>query len=439
MNDDTKDELRAVFDEVIEACDPQRLVADHVRLDDSALCVGERRYDLDAYDKIYVVGAGKAAAPMAVGLEDILGNRIDEGLVVVREGYAQPTRVVEVVEASHPTPDARSIEAGQRIARLCRSATADDLVLVLISGGGSALLIQPAAELTLDDVQTTVDALVTSGADIQSVNTVRKHISAVKGGHLAAAIAPATSASLILSDVIGNDISSVASGPTAPDTTTFADALAVFERHDLFERVPGAITDHLRRGRDGEFEETIKPGADAFERAQHLIVGDARTAADAAQQAFERRGCDAATLATELVGEAGEVGRVIAALGKQAARSGHARPRVWVLAGETTVTVRGEGLGGRNQELALAAAIDIDSFSDLYIASFATDGTDGPTDAAGAIVDGRTITAIRDAGLDPRARLDDNDAYPALDAADALVRTGPTRTNLNDLVVILGR
>lgn len=439
MTDDPRSTVRQIFEEVLAACDPASLLTERVRLDDEHFELGDTSYDLAQFERILVVGAGKAGAPMAAALESVMGERINSGLVVVREDYGGPAERIDIVEAAHPIPDRRSVQAGARIREICESAGAEDLVLVLLSGGGSALLVEPATDLTLEDMQATVDELVNSGAAIQQINTVRKHLSALKGGQLAATIAPATSATIILSDVVGNDLSTIASGPTVGDPTRFSDALAVVEQYDLLDVLPAAVIEHLRDGSRGELRETPGPGDAVFADASHLIIGDGRTVAHAARQACERRGWSARVLATRLTGEAREVARVVAAIGEEAAYNANGAPGAFIMTGETTVTVRGEGLGGRNQELALAAALTIDGVDDLSIASLATDGTDGPTDAAGAIIDGQTAHSIREAGLDPRSRLADNDAYPALDAVDALVRTGPTRTNLNDLVMICFR
>jgi hydroxypyruvate reductase len=429
-------QLTAVFRQVVAECNPTRLVEAKITARRDALVIGGKSYDLSSFEAIDVVGFGKAAAPMARAVEDALGERIRHGLVVAREGYAMPTRHIEVVEAAHPVPDERSVRAAGRIRDICESAGDRDLVVVLVSGGGSALLVEPAGDISLDDMQQTVDALVTSGADIRAINTVRKHLSAIKGGRLARAIHPATSVSLILSDVVSSDLSSIASGPTAPDDTRYRDALDVLERHHLRETVPESVLLHLERGAFGELDET--PGRDdpSFDRCRHVLIGDTRTVANAARRACEERGWTTDTLATRLEGEAREVGRVVAAIGREMSGREHDQPTVQILAGETTVTVRGDGLGGRNQELALSAAISIEGVDGLLVGSFATDGTDGPTDAAGAIVDGRTYERIRDAGLEPREHLRDNDAYPALEAASALIQTGPTMTNLNDLIVI---
>ena len=436
MTSDTTSALRRVFDEVLDACDPASLLAEHIHLDDEHLEIGDTSYDLATFERIFVVGAGKAGAPMAAALETILGERIDRGLVVVREGYGGPTERIDIVEAAHPTPDGRSVDAGARIREICEAAESGDLVLVLLSGGGSALLVEPAAGLSLRDMQTTVDELVSSGADIHQINTVRKHLSTLKGGQLAAAIAPATSATIILSDVVGNDLSTIASGPTVPDPTTFEDALSVIVRYNLLESLPASVIEHLQEGARGQFPEPPKPGAPVFADTNQVIIGDGRTVARAAAQACEGRGWSAHILATQLTGEAREVARVVAAIGEEAVHDADGTPGAFIMTGETTVTVRGEGVGGRNQELALAAALRIDGTDRLQIASLATDGTDGPTDAAGAVVDGETADALRRAGLDPHAMLADNDAYRALDAVGTLVRTGPTRTNLNDLIII---
>ncbi len=285
------------------------------------------------------------------------------------------------------------------------------------------------------------DALLRSGAAIHEVNAVRKHLSQVKGGQLARHIVErgARAAVLVLSDVVGSPLDAIGSGPCAPDPTTFADAWAVLQRHDLLAGVPTAARDHLRRGMDGNIAETPKPGAPLLERVQHVVVGDNRAAAQAAVERARRLGLHALLLSTFVEGEAREVARVLAALVKEEARTGHPlpRPACLVLGGETTVTVRGDGLGGRNQELALAAALALDGWPDVLVVTLATDGSDGPTDAAGAIVDGETAARARAQGLDPLDHLARNDAYPLLNAVGDLIVLGPTGTNVNDLVFLL--
>ncbi len=435
------DDLRRILRTAVEAVSPEGCVERAVRLDGDSLRVQDIEYDLSSVERIIVVGVGKASARMAAALEEILGERIASGLVVTADGYVVPTRRIEVVEAAHPVPDARGLEAAGRIAALVDSARAEDLVIVLISGGGSALLTLPAPPVTLTDLIETNRLLLLSGARIQEINTVRKHLSQLKGGQLAKRAFPAQVVSIILSDVPGDPVDMIASGPTVPDPTTFADAVAILDRYQLWKRVPAAVRERLTAGVEGGLPETPKPGDPAFAQARCVIAGSGTIAAEAAQREGERLGYNTLLLTTTLEGEAREVGKVFAATARELVASGRpiSLPALILAAGETTVTVRGAGKGGRNQELALAAALGISGIPGVVIASLGTDGRDGPTDAAGGIVDGDTIGRMHAGGVDPWDALARNDSYAALGAVDALIRTGPTGTNVADLVAVLVR
>jgi glycerate 2-kinase len=437
------DVILAVQRAALAAVDPGGAVRRQVRRQGDLLTIAGRNYDLAATGRIWVVGGGKAAASMTATLHTVLGDRLAGGLVVTKYGHATPslagggdTGPVEVVEAGHPLPDEAGVAGTRRMADLLALATGCDLVLAVISGGGSALLTLPAEGLSLADVQRTTDLLLRSGATIVELNTVRKHLSQIKGGGLARLAGGTSVVSLVLSDVVGDPLDAIASGPTVSDPTTFADARDVLERYALVERLPSAVRQRLQAGLDGRVADTPKPGAALFQCVQNVIVGNNRLAAEAAIQAAHGRGLNALLLSTFVEGEAREVARVAAALAKELV--GHDRPvrkpacLVW--GGETTVTVRGGGLGGRNQELALAAALAMDGLPNVLFVALGTDGTDGPTDAAGAVATGETAARARALGLDPVAHLDDNDAYPLFDALGDLIRTGPTGTNVNDLL-----
>ena len=398
-----------------------------------------RSYDLAAVDRVLVVGAGKAAAAMAAALHSILGDRLSGGLVVTKYGYASAgTGPIKLVEAGHPVPDEAGVAAARQMADLLAGGTGQDLVLAIISGGGSALLALPAAGISLADLQTTTDLLLRSGAPIGEINAVRKHLSQVKGGGLARLAAPSPVLGLILSDVVGDPLDAIASGPTAPDPTTFADAWAALERYGLTEQVPAPVRSRLQVGQRSDLPETPKPGAPLFDKVQNILVGSNRLAAEAAALEAQSWGLNALLLSTFVEGEARQVARVAGALAKELVHYDRPAPRpaclVW--GGETTVTVRGTGRGGRNQELALAAALALDGVPNVLLAALGTDGTDGPTDAAGAVVTGETVARARALGLDPAAHLTNNDAYPFFDALDDLIRTGPTGTNVNDLLFL---
>jgi len=432
-------DLREILSAAVDAVDPGVAVRAAVRISRGRLGIGDHRYDLRHIRHVYVVGGGKADAPMAAALEEILGDRITGGLISVKYGHALPLRHVEVAEAGHPLPDEAGLRAAERILEILGRAGRDDLVICLISGGGSALLPLPAAGLDLAQKIRLTDLLLRSGATIQEINAVRKHLSRIKGGRLAEAAAPAQVAVLILSDVVGNPLDAIASGPAAPDPTTYEQALAVLRRHGLEDQVPGSVLEVLRRGARGELPETPKPGNPVFRRVRTVVIGSNEHAARAAVAAARARGYRPLLLTTFLEGEAREAARVFGAIARSVQEHGAPlRPPACLLAGgETTVTVRGPGQGGRCQEFALAAAQAIRGRRSIIVGAFGTDGTDGPTDAAGAMADGTTVERARRAGLDPAAALAANDAYPFFSALGDLIVTGPTRTNVNDLYVAL--
>jgi len=414
----------------LAAVAPGAAVRCQVYLEGDALIVAGRRYDLSEYERVLVIGGGKAAVPMTAAVADILGSRVHAGVVVTKYGHStseSPISGIQILEAGHPVPDENSVRGAQAIADLARQATKRDLILCLISGGGSALLTLPVPGITLSDLQAITDALLRSGATINELNTVRKHWSRIKGGNLARLVAPATLITLVLSDVVGDPLDVIASGPTVPDPTTVTDGQAVLDRYGIWPH------------RSVPFQETPKPGDPAFERVQHVLVGSNRLAALAAVEKARQLGLNALLLSTYVEGEAREVGRIAAALAKGIRTHGDPLPSpaclVW--GGETTVTVRGEGQGGRNQELALAAALALDGWPGVLVMALATDGTDGPTDAAGAIATGETVARARQLGLDPQAALSANDSYTLFDALGDLVRTGPTGTNVNDLLFVV--
>ena len=431
--------LDRILTAALQAVEPSQAVRSALRVEDGALAAGDQRYPLANLRRVLVVGAGKASAPMAAAVEEVLGDRLDlTGSVTVRYGHAAPTRRVQIREASHPVPDAAGVQATEAILELLRSAGEHDLVVCVISGGGSALLTLPVDGISLADLQQTTDALLRSGASIGEINTVRKHLDQVKGGGLARLAAPARLLTLVLSDVVGNPLDAIASGPTVPDTTTWADAAGVLDRYQLWDVVPAAIAERMRAGRDGRLPDTPKPGDPIFERVQTVVVGSNLLACEAAAVEAERQGLRSLVLTTFVEGEAREVARVLAGLLREVAASGHPLPRPCCLiaGGETTVTVRGRGTGGRNQELALAAAYGLRGLSDVLLASIGTDGNDGPTDAAGAWVDGASLDRAEALGLDAGRHLADNDSYAFFDRLGDLIRTGPTRTNVNDVYVL---
>jgi len=432
-------DLWQIAQAALNAVTPEECLRRAVRMEEEHLSVGGRTFDLAQIERIIVVGMGKASARMAVALEELLGDLISTGLIVTADGYLVPTQRVKVVEAAHPIPDARGLAAARRIASLVDAAREKDLVIVLISGGGSALLTLPTSGITLSDLSRTNELLLRSGAKIQELNIVRKHLSQVKGGQLAQRAFPAQVLALVLSDVPGDHLEAIASGPTALDPTTFNDARQILQCYGLWGEVPPSVRARIEAGVCGDVLETPKPGDQSFLKVQNVIVGSGSVAAAAAQAEGKRLGYHTLILTTTLEGEAREVGRVLATLAREEISFGRPikPPALILAAGETTVTVRGNGKGGRNQELALSAALGIEGLSQVAIASLGTDGRDGPTDATGGMVDGGTVARLRGQGIDPERCLAENDSYQALSKAEDLIITGPTGTNVADLCFVV--
>jgi len=414
----------AIFRAALAAADPAAAVTRHLE-----------RLRLSRFDNVYVVGAGKAGVSMAAAAERVLGRRVAAGWLNVKEASGSRLRRIELHECGHPVPDPRGVEGAGRILRLVESAGPRDLVICLISGGASALLPLPAAPITLAEKQAATRLLLASGADIHEINTVRKHISRIKGGHLARLAAPARVEALLLSDVIGDAPGAIGSGPTAPDASTFAEALAVLDKYALRAQVPAPLRERLERGARGELPETPKPGDPLFARVRNTVVGSNRLALEAAARRARELGFRTLLLSSQVQGETREIARMHAAIAREIAATGRPiRPPACVITGgETTVTLRGDGRGGRNQEFVLAAALDIAGMPRTVVFSAGTDGTDGPTDAAGALADGATLARKPDA----RAYLDRNDSYRYFEALGDLVKTGPTHTNVMDVRLVL--
>ncbi len=430
--------LDDLLSSALRAVDPEQALLRCVRLRQSDLTVGPERYQLSPRTRIAVVGVGKAAAPMARALERALGPRVTGGCVVTKYGHGLPTGRIEVLEAGHPIPDRAGEAAAHRILATVRGLRAQDLLFVVISGGASSLLPGPAQGLTLEDKQRTTDLLLKSGATIQEINTVRKHLSIVKGGRLAGAT-KARVVGLILSDVLGDDLASIGSGVTAPDPTTFTAARSVLTRYHLWNRIPQAVRTVITRGCRGRTRETPKPGSALFRRVQNCIIGNNQAAVDAVAETAWRHGVVPFILTTTLTGEAREAAKAFGSLARQVVDRGRpvGRPCCIIAGGELTVTVKGSGTGGRAQEFALAAAKEIAGLRRVWVVGFGTDGTDGPTDAAGAVVDGRTWQRATAHGFDPGRALKHNDAYPLFKRLGHLIISGPTGTNVNDLYLLI--
>jgi hydroxypyruvate reductase len=415
---------RTIFQAALSAADPAGAVARHLK-----------RRDFSRFRNIYVVGAGKAGASMAQAAERVLGRRIAAGLLNVKYGHTVKLRRIELNQCGHPVPDENGVAGAERIARIAAGAGKDDLVICLISGGASALMPAPAEGITLEEKQATTRLLLASGANIHEINTIRKHISRIKGGQLARLAAPARIESLMLSDVIGDNLDVIGSGPTAPDASTFADAVGLLDRYGIRERVPAAVRERLEQGARGALPETPKPDDPVFARVRNTIVGSNRLALAAAASRARALGYRTLVLSSEVQGEAREIARMHAAMASEMARTGRPikPPACIITGGETTVTLRGDGLGGRAQEFALAAAIDIAGLENVVVFCAGTDGSDGPTNAAGAVADGQTIGRKPDA----RSYLDRNDSYHYFESLGDLVITGPTNTNVMDVCIVL--
>jgi glycerate 2-kinase len=439
MAEDQKKALEHIFRAGIEAVDPERAVRKYVRRKGNRLFVGDRSYALDRFKRILLIGAGKGTAPMAKALEEILGDHLTEGWIIVKYGYGMPLEKTHTMEAGHPIPDEAGLKATEVVLDQIRECTEEDLIICAFSGGGSALLPAPSPPINLDQKQETTRLLLDSGATINEINAIRKHLSGTKGGWLAKTAVPATLVSLILSDVIGDRLDVIASGPTVPDESTFADCTEIIQRYDLVSRLPETVAEYFRQGAAGIVAETPKVGDPAFSRVQNLIVGNNRGALLAAQEQAISLGYKTMILSSQIEGEAREVAQVFAAIGKEICQAGlPISPPACVLAGgEPTVTIQGKGKGGRNQELALACAISIDGWDRIFLLSAGTDGTDGPTDAAGAIVSGLTCRRARQADLNPYSYLLANDSYSFFESLGDLLKTGPTRTNVMDIICIL--
>ena len=433
-----KDAL-AIFKTALKAADPVEAVLRFLRRDGETLIAGARRYPLPGFEKVWVIGAGKASAAMAQGVERVLGKRIAGGVVCVKYGHGAPLKRATVHEAAHPVPDEAGVEGARRILEMAANAGPKDLVICVISGGASALTPCPAGSISLAEKQQTTKLLLECGASIHEINTVRKHISAFKGGRLAAAAAPATLVTLMLSDVIGDSLDVIGSGPTVADESTFGDTRSILARYGLLSRIPASVSEWIADGCDGMIEETPKPGDPVFRKTQNLVVGSNRLAVDAAAKKARELGYRPLVLSTFVEGETREVARVHAAILKEvrAASRPVKAPCCVISGGETTVTIRGDGLGGRSQEFVLAAAIDLAGMPNVAVLCGGTDGTDGPTDAAGAIGDGLTVARAKEKSLDPRDYLARNDSYHFFDALGDLVKTGPTRTNVMDVRLLL--
>lgn len=439
-----RQDLLDIFNAALVAVDPYNAVLKVVCFEHNQLQIAGAKYNLESYEHIIVVGAGKATARMALAVETLLGGNIAAGLIVVKEGHTAPLSIIDQVEAAHPVPNEAGIAGAQNILHMVRAADEKTLVICLLSGGASALLVAPAAGLTLQDKQYTTGLLLNAGAAITELNAVRKHLSMVKGGGLARAAYPAQMVTLILSDVIGDPLDVIASGPTAQDNSTFAEAWAVIVKYGLQEKLPPRVVDYLQRGSARQVPETVKENDPCLDITHNVIIASIRQALVAAKEKAGQLGYVSKTISATLQGEARDAARFLA----QAARAELAvmqpnERRCLLCGGETTVTVCGTGKGGRNQELALVFALEIEGWQGVSLLSAGTDGGDGPTDVAGAMVDARTAALARSLEIDPRKYLDNNDSYTFFQDLDTVagaqshLKTGPTGTNVMDIQIVL--
>jgi len=430
---------RALFEVAIKAVDAEQCVRRFVHLDGDVLHIGDQDYDLSHYKRILVVGMGKASPQMGVALEGILGDRIAGGVINTKYEHGESLQHIEVVECGHPVPDEAGVEGANRILSLLHEADEQTLVICVISGGGSALTPAPVDGVSLRDKQETTRLLLACGANIVELNAIRKHLSRIKGGGMARVAFPATVVALMLSDVIGDPMDVIASGPTVPDTSTFQTCMDILDKYDLLEKIPDAVRSRFEAGLAGDIDDTPKPGDEALLRVQNLVVGSNGLAVSAAAEKARDLGYNTLVLSTRVEGEAREVAYVYAGIAKEIVDSGQplVAPACVISGGETTVLVRGHGKGGRNQELALSAAIQLAGYDRVVMLSGGTDGTDGPTDAAGAIVDGQTITRANKKDISALAHLKNNDAYHFFKPLDDLIMTGATGTNVADVAFVM--
>jgi glycerate 2-kinase len=423
----------------LNAVDPKQLMKSKLSLKNSILKVNQYSFDLKKFKNVYVIGGGKASGSIAEALEQILGRHIANGLVNIPHGSKHKTEIIKFQEANHPIPDKSGVEGTRRMLEIAEQAKKEDLVICLISGGGSSLMPLPRGGITIKDKRELTNMLLKCGATINEINTVRKHISDFKGGWLAKKAYPATVLNLILSDVVGDPLGFIASGPTVPDSTTFSEAIKVLKKYGLWDKASVSVKKVLSIGEKGLIPETPKAKDKAFKKVYNVIIGNNRFASLAAREQLRSAGLNTLLLTSTMEGEARHVGVMLASIAREVALSGNPvpKPAGIIAGGETTVTVTGKGSGGRNQEISLAAALKMGGMDGVVVASLSTDGVDGPTDAAGAIVDGKTIARAAEMDLNPREFLAENDSYNFFSKLGDLIFTGPTGTNVNDVSVIV--
>jgi glycerate 2-kinase len=428
-----------IFYKALKGVQPGAAIKRHCKFDGKTLFIGHRSYHLAQYKNLYVLGAGKATSPMAAAIENMIDDKITDGIITVKFDHVADLKYINLIEAGHPIPDEIGVRGASAILNLAKNAEKDDLILCLISGGGSALMPLPYDGLTLEDKQDTIKILLSCGATIHEINTIRKHISNIKGGRLAQAAFPATLVTLILSDVVGDDLDVIASGPTVPDSSSFYDCKNIFRKYNIIDKIPKKILNHIESGISGKIDETPKPFDPVFDGTYNLIIGSNVESLMAAKKKAESLGYNVLLLSSMIEGETRFVAQVHSAIAREIIKTGNPLPLPACIlsGGETTVTITGNGLGGRNQEFSLAASIDISGQKNIVILSAGTDGTDGPTDAAGAFSDTLTLKRAEEMGLDPHRFLANNDSYHFFQKLGDLFITGPTHTNVMDLRIVI--
>jgi len=430
-----------ILETALLAVDPKNLIKTKLKVTQDIIQISDLKFQLQDFDRIFVLGGGKASGAMAEGVWEILGPKISGGVINVLKGTAEnfSTGRIALNEARHPIPNEDGVKGVTKMLEVLDGITEKDLVIFLISGGGSALMPMPQKGITLEEMQNVTTSLLKSGAYIDEINIVRKHLSQIKGGRMVLHVHPATLLSFVLSDVVGDSLTSIASGPTVPDPTTFADAINVLKRYSIWQSAPESVKRCLSDGVEGRLRESLKPGDLKLKKVQNLILGSNRVALQAALEKASCLGFNSMILSTFIEGEARHIGTAIAGIAREIMASGLPLecPAVLLCGGETTVTVKGDGLGGRNQELALSSALRLRGLEGVVVASIGTDGIDGPTNAAGAVVDGSTWNRSRDKGLNLELSLNDNDSYTLFNQLGDLIITGPTGTNVNDIMIIV--
>jgi hydroxypyruvate reductase len=442
LKDDWEKDINFIINQSLLSVNPYKCVAEKIDIRRDDLFILGKKIDLSKINDIYVIGVGKAVIPMAKAVIDKIGNRITSGLLIskhqIDKGKIGFGEKIQIFFGGHPIPNRQSIESTEKLITFLEKVNENDLIINLISGGGSALMVSPYEGITLDDIKLLTNILLRSGATIQEMNTIRKHIDKIKGGGLARMTYPTRMETLILSDVLGDQISMIASGPTSMDETTYMDAWGIIYKYNIKNEIPKSIKNHFEKGVRGEVQETVKSGDEVMNKITNTIIGSLATAITSAEKAAKEIGYNTVILSTNLIGEAREVGKVFGSILTNMVENDYLlkRPACVIAGGETTVTILGNGKGGRNQELALGAVEQIDNLRDCCLISIATDGEDGPTDAAGAFVTGRTRSRAIEKGLDYEQYLADNDAYNFFKIIGNLVKIGSTGTNVNDLLFL---